>query len=123
MQNLVAEIKRYLDERGWNRLKPGDIAKSITIEAAELLELFQWSNPDLKTVEQNSELMNDLKKEVADIMIYAMELGVLLNFDIEQAIREKLAYIKKKYPAELMKKGNASQDTYLKIKKQYRKEG
>jgi NTP pyrophosphatase (non-canonical NTP hydrolase) len=67
--------------------------------------------------------MNDLKKEVADIMIYAMELGVLLNFDIEQAIREKLAYIKKKYPAELMKKGNASQDTYLKIKKQYRKEG
>jgi NTP pyrophosphatase (non-canonical NTP hydrolase) len=123
MQDLATEIKHYLDERGWNQLKPGDIAKSITIEAAELLELFQWSNPDLETVQQDAQLMSELKKEVADVMIYAMELGVLLNFNIEEAIREKLEHIKKKYPAEVMKqddKASGSHSAYLQIKKAYR---
>lgn len=43
-------IREYLVERGWDQLRPGDLAKSISIEAAELLELFQWTNPSLEEV-------------------------------------------------------------------------
>lgn len=129
MKNLEKEILKHLKDRGWDTLRPSDIAKSISIESAELLELFQWSNAELSKVKKDKEKIGEIKKELADVMIYAIEMGVLLGIDVEQAIREKLEYIQKKYPAALMKKnsksgsGSGENSVYWKIKKQYRKEG
>lgn len=125
MKKILAEIRKYLEERRWDNLKPGDVAKSISIESGELLEIFQWSNPTLEEVRKDKEKMEHLRKELADILIYALDIAVLLNIDPEEIIMEKLEHIKKKYPAELMKKRkndeSEANDEYWKIKKKYRK--
>jgi hypothetical protein len=53
MRDLEITILNHLTERGWNHLRPGDIAKSIMIEGAELLEHFQWHNPTLDELQQD----------------------------------------------------------------------
>lgn len=127
MQNIQAEIDQYLKERGWDNLRPGDLAKSISIEAAELLELFQWSNPTLEEIKKDGEKMGDIKRELADVFIYALDMAVVLGVDAEQIIKEKLEYVKNKYPAELMRKsarkapGSEKESTYLKIKEKHRR--
>lgn len=129
MKDLEKDIFSYLKERNWHTLRPVDLAKSIVIESGELLEHFQWENKDLKEIKSNKSKLNEISSELADILIYALDMSVLLNLDTEKIIRAKLEHIKKKYPAELMKKnaksgaGSGEDSEYWKIKKQYRKEG
>ena len=126
MKNIETEIYNYLSERGWDRLRPSDLAKSICIEAAELLEVFQWTSVSLEEAKQDSKKMEEIKKELADVFIYAFDMAVLLGIDTETIIKEKLNYVKKKYPAELMRKnakegsGSGTDSEYLKIKNQHR---
>ncbi len=128
MRELEKTTHKYLKERGWDHLLPGDIAKSIMIEGAELLECFQWENPTLEKVRGNKEKIEEIKKELADVLIYALELAVLLKLDTKKIVEEKLAHSAKKYPAHLMKKhakkksGSGKDSLYWKIKKEYRKE-
>ena len=126
MKKLEKDIKAYLKARNWHNLRPSDIAKSISIEAAELLELFQWQSLDIKATKKDKEKMEKLKKELADVFIYALEMTVLLDLDSEKIIRAKLTYDEKKYPAKLMRnqKGeHGTYETYLKIKHAYRSKG
>ena len=128
MKHIEHAVKKYLQERGWDNLKPADLAKSVSIEAAELLELFQWSDQTLGEARKDKKLLGEVKKELADVFIYAFDLAVLLGIDTEQAIRGKLRHIKKKYPAKLMKVRDSSQEPgmdarYLKIKRAYRRKG
>ncbi len=127
MKTLEKKIRKHLEERGWDHLRPGDVAKSIMIEGAELLELFQWENPELRDVRANKERIKEIKKELADVLIYAMEMSVLLRLDARKIILDKLAASAKKYPASLMRKnakkgsGSGGDTTYWQIKKEYRK--
>lgn len=126
MQEVESNIKEYLTERGWDNLRPSDLAKSISIEAAELLELFQWSSRTIEETKADVEMMKKLKEELADVLIYALDMAVLLDIDTQQIVVDKLDKVRNKYPAELMRK-NAKKDTgsgadplYLKIKQDYR---
>lgn len=127
MKELERKILKHLRARGWDTLRPADIAKSIMIEGAELLEIFQWENLELEQVKKNKEKIENIKKELADVLIYALEMSVLLNFDTEKIIRAKLAQAAKKYPAKLMKKnaqkgaGSGNDSTYWQIKNAHRK--
>ncbi len=127
MKKIQRKVLKHLEERGWDTLKPGDIAKSVMIEGAELLELFQWENPSLDEVRKNKEKLEEVKKELADVFIYALEMSVLLKLDAEKIIDDKLEYVAKKYPAALMRKnakdgsGSGSDSEYWRIKKAYRK--
>lgn len=103
MKELEKKLYRYLKARNWHALRPVDLSKSIMIEGAELLELFQWENRTLEEVKTNKAQVEEIKKELADVLIYAMELSILLGFDTEKIIRAKLAYAEKKYPAKLMR--------------------
>ena len=129
MKNLDAKIKHFLEERGWDHLRPADLAKSIMIEGAELLELFQWENVSLEEVKNNPKKVAEIKKELADVLIYALDMAVLLGLDAENIVMEKLAYIEKKYPATLMRKnakkesGSGGDSEYWRIKKEYRRQG
>lgn len=120
IEKLQQDIKNFLAERGWTSMVPADIAKSVIIEAAELLEIFQWSNPDLKDIEKDPEKFSSLKKEIADIFIYLFNFSVMFNLDTEKIIREKLEYNRKKFPVNLVKGNNQK---YLDIKAEYRKKG
>ena len=128
MKELEQKILKHLQSRGWDNLRPSDIAKSIMIEGAELLELFQWENLTLEEVKNNKLKKEEIKRELADVLIYAIEMSVLLDFDTEKIIRKKLAAAKK-YPAALMKKhatkdaGSGEDAEYWRIKKAYRMKG
>ena len=127
MKKLEQDIKAYLEERAWHKLKPGDLAKSVAIEAGELLELFQWDNPELDDVKKDTEKLEAIKKELADVLIYCFDIAVLLDISVEDIIHAKLEKIRAKYPPELFKDADpmkqGTQDIYWKIKKEHRKKG
>ena|SRR3989338_9511111 len=126
MKDVASEIKQFLVERGWDKLCPPDLAKSISIEAAELLEIFQWTSVGIEETKRDAERMEEIKKELADVFIYAIEMAVLLNLDVEEIVKAKLKQVKKKYPAELMRKnakdgsGSGADPKYWKIKNSHR---
>ncbi|PZG32225.1 nucleotide pyrophosphohydrolase [Listeria ivanovii] len=89
MKKLQNEITTFLKERDWlNQYNyPKDLALSLSLEAAELLECFQWKT-DEDAVKENRE---EMLKEVADVMIYALQIVESLGADAEEVIRLKLA--------------------------------
>ena len=127
MRNIEKEIYKHLKDRGWDNLRPSDLAKSVMIEGGELLELFQWENLSLEKIKNDKEKIEEIKKELADVLIYCIQMSVLLEFDTEKIILDKLHYAAKKYPAKLMKKnarkgaGSGKDPEYWRIKKEYRK--
>lgn len=125
--DIEGEVGRFLKERGWNKLRPADVAKSIIIEGAELLELFQWENLSREKVKNNPKKVAEIREEIADILIYCIEMAALLRIDTERAVIEKLAHNAKKYPAVLVRKsekehGSGKDLVYWRIKREYRKE-
>lgn len=128
MKKYENEIRQYLEERNWHNLRPGDLAKSIAIESAELLELFQWTNQSLVEVKKDKEKMEHIKQELADVLTYCLDMSVLLELDTGQIILDKLEKTKLKYPAHLFKGRDeeieaGSEEIYWKIKKEHRMKG
>ncbi|KKT00353.1 MAG: hypothetical protein UW07_C0036G0009 [Candidatus Nomurabacteria bacterium GW2011_GWF2_43_8] len=126
MKKYEKHVKKYLEERDWDKLRPADLAKSISIEAAELLELFQWTNQSLAEVKKDKVKLEMIKKELADVLIFCLEMSVLLGLDAGKIFMEKMKKVKLKYPARLFKgKYNdtdpgSDNDIYWKIKKEHR---
>ncbi len=120
MKELEVKILKHLKARKWDNLRPVDLAKSIMIEGAELLELFQWQNLSLEEVKKDKDKITEIKKELADVIIYCLEMSVLLGLNTEKIVNQKLSLVAKKYPAKLMRKENDN-DSYLKIKNEYRR--
>jgi len=90
---LKTKIDEFVNERDWNKFhSPSNLAKSIVIEASELLECFQWNNDsyDLQAV----------KEELADVVNYCIQMASVLNLDLKEIILEKLEKTKQKYPVE-----------------------
>ncbi|MDQ5948952.1 MAG: hypothetical protein QG589_77 [Patescibacteria group bacterium] len=128
MKKYEKAIKDYLVERSWDDLRPADLAKSISIESAELLELFQWTNQSLTEVKKDKEKLDQIKKELADVLLYCFDMSVLLGLDTGKILLDKLEKVKQKYPAHLFKNRNknvdaGSEDIYWKIKKEHRMKG
>ncbi|OJG18125.1 MazG nucleotide pyrophosphohydrolase [Enterococcus canis] len=91
----MEKINQFRDERNWRPFhNEKDLALSLTLEAAELLELFQW-----KTADEAIQNTERLKEELADVLIYAYMLADNLDFDIDEIIAEKLVKNAIKYPA------------------------
>jgi len=116
-------VKDYLDERNWNNLAPANMAKSIMIEGAELLEHFQWINHSVDDINADPALKLNIQKEMADVVIYALELAVHLDIDMSEAVRLKLEHNAAKYPAVEMKNADSSSAYYMAQKMKYRSEG
>lgn len=115
MKSIQTQITQHLKERGWDKLRPSDIAKSICIEAAELLEVFQWENDDAAATKTDTEKMAKIKEEAADVFIYLFDLAALLDLDTRAMILDKLSQVNQKYPAAAMKAGQ-----YYKYKAKFR---
>jgi 8-oxo-dGTP diphosphatase len=118
--NTFEEISRiiwqHLVDRDWDNLTARGLAISISLEANELLEHYQWNEQAIGGKET-------LAEELADVLIYALEYAHVLGIDPAQAIHDKLAKTALKYPAELFKgKGEAEKkEHWLKAKAEYRK--
>ena len=107
--------QEFVDERDWNKYhNPKDLAISIAIEAAELMELFQWiEQREVKKMAEDDHNLLRIKEELADVMILCLNMVNTLDIDLSQAIAEKIDKNKAKYPAELVR-GNYRKYTQLK---------
>ena len=95
-KELINKIIEFRDKRDWKKFHTREnLAKSVVIEAGELLELFQWQNSEKDT--------KNLKRELADILIYCVLLADAYSLSIEEIIKEKLLENGKKYPISLVK--------------------
>ena len=91
MEKTIEKIKQFINERNWNQFHTGsNLAKSISIEANELLELFQWDDETTR--------IEDLKRELADVFIYTILLSEKYNLNIKEIIHYKMEENAKKYP-------------------------
>ena len=111
------KIREHLTERGWDELRPSDLAKSIMIEGAELLELFQWDPKKRNEVIKDKAILKELRGELADVLIYSYAMAISLNLNVDEVIEAKLAHVEKKYPPGKVLLGR---EEILKIHKKYR---
>lgn len=97
MKDILSKVIEFRDQRNWAQFhNPKDLAISISLEASELLENFQWKSSE-EAVEKNQQ---NIKDELADVMIYSLLMSDALGIDIEQCIREKIAKNEAKYPVD-----------------------
>ncbi|EUJ46777.1 nucleotide pyrophosphohydrolase [Listeria riparia] len=101
MNTIKKDVHQFLVERGWEDQyqAPKDLAISLTLEASELLECFQWKS-DKEAVAQKRVAMSE---ELADVFIYATQLAIALDLDIKAIVQEKLAKNATKYPPKSVK--------------------
>ena len=111
--HLQKRVREFIQERDWLKFhSPKNISMSIAIEAAELMEHFQWLGAD-----ESKELLRDKTKrgeiedELADIAIYILDFCEHFGVDLEKSILNKLDKTAKKYPVHLVK-GKAHKYTY-----------
>lgn len=120
IESLQNDIHIFSAERGWLKgVVPGEYAKSIVIEAAELLEVFQWHNPTAKELGADPAHLERVREELADVFIYGINLANLLALDVDDVIRSKMLQNAKRYPVALLR---ADASVYARLKEQYRKE-
>lgn len=92
-EELIKQVIKFSDDRNWKQFHTGEnLAKSISIEANELLECFQWNH------EEKS--IGKVKEELADVFMYCILMADCYNLDIEEIIKAKLSLNEKKYPVE-----------------------
>ena len=95
-QETIERIRKFTEDRDWDQFhSPANLAKSIVIEAAELLECFQWSDEEYD--------LQHVKEELADVMVHSQNLLDKLGLDADEIINMKMTQNEKKYPVDKAK--------------------
>ncbi|ANZ34578.1 nucleotide pyrophosphohydrolase [Staphylococcus carnosus] len=106
-EKLVQEINTFREARNWRQYhNEKDLAISLSLEASELLELYQWKQPE----EVNENNRERIEEELADVLIYSYMIADNLNMDIDDIIRKKLVKNGQKYPVQKSKDSNKKYD-------------
>ena len=104
-EKTIERIRKFTEDRDWNQFhSPANLAKSIVIEAAELLECFQWSDTEYD--------LQHIKEELADVLVYSQNLLDKLELDADEIVNMKMEQNEAKYPVDKAK-GNAVKYTEL----------
>ena len=99
IDEIVDEIELFIEERKWNKYHtPKNIAISISIEASELLEKFQWSELSFQDIIKNKEKKDEIADELADVLIYSLIFLKKAKLDFKEIIKKKIEKNRKKYP-------------------------
>lgn len=100
LEELVRIIREFVQERDWEKYNhPLNLAVSASIEAGELLELFQWKNEsDVKEALKDSKFKDALASEIADVLVYVLRVADTTGINPTEAILEKMKLNRKKYP-------------------------
>ena len=105
MKETMERIKKFRDDRDWQQFHtPSNLAKAISIESGELLEEFLWDNDNFN--------LQNVKEELADVMIYCIHMANALDVNIEDIINMKMDKNELKYPVEKAK-GKSTKSTEL----------
>ncbi|HNQ04202.1 MAG TPA: nucleotide pyrophosphohydrolase [Thiobacillaceae bacterium] len=100
LEELAAAVRAFGRERDWHRYHdPKNLAAALIVEAAELLEPFQWLTPE-QSLDLPADKREAVRQEMADVLIYLVSLANCLEVDLLQAAVDKLAINARKYPVE-----------------------
>lgn len=104
-KNTIERIRKFSEDRDWDQFhSPANLAKSISIEANELLECFQWDEEHFD--------INEVKEELADVLVYCRNMLDKLNLNEDEIINAKMDQNEKKYP---VNKARGKADKYNKL--------
>ena len=99
IKELKDQVETFVADRNWGPYhSPRNLAGSISIEAAELLEVFQWEDIAKEDARTNKHLMARIRDEAADVLIYVISLANSLDIDLSEAVAQKIRHNAKKYP-------------------------
>ena len=92
-KDTIERIRKFTEDRDWDQFhSPANLAKSISIEANELLECFQWSDEDYD--------LEHVKEELADVIVYCQDMLDKLELDVDEIVNSKMQKNEEKYPVE-----------------------
>ncbi len=101
MEKLITNIKKFIHDRDWDQYHaPKNLAMALSVEAAEIVEIFQWKKAEDQLSDEEQEA---LRQEIGDVLIYLIELADKFEIDIVEAAKYKLTLNQKKYPADLVR--------------------
>ena len=105
----IRRVLQFRDDRDWRQFHtPKDLAISMNLEAAELLELFQWSGADLECRDK----LPQIREELADVLSYCILMADVCGLDLDEIMSEKVTKNERKYPVE---KARGRADKYTKL--------
>lgn len=105
-KETIEHILQFRDDRDWKQFhNPKDLAISISLEAAELLEVFQWSAEDVTCKEK----IDKIREELADVVNYCVLMADACGLDLDEIVQEKMKKNNEKYPVE---KAKGSKEKY-----------
>ena len=108
-EETIKQILKFRDDRDWKQFhNPKDLAISISLEAAELLEVFQWSGTDVS----NEGKQEKIKEELADVLTYCVLMADACGLDIDEIVQEKIKVNNEKYP---VSKAKGKKEKYNKL--------
>lgn len=99
-QETINQVLKFRDDRNWKQFhNPKDLAISISLEAAELLEVFQWSGSDTVCEQKKDKI----REELADVLNYCILMADVCGLDMDEIVQEKIKCNNDKYPVEKAK--------------------
>jgi len=111
-QGLAERLRRFADDRDWDQFHaPKNLAMALIVEAAELVEEFQWLTAG-ESADPDGSRRRRIEAEMADVLIYLVRLADKLQVDLPAAVEAKLADNDRKYPAEQVRGSSAKYDRY-----------
>lgn len=115
-QETIDQVLKFRDDRNWRQFhNPKDLAISISLEASELLEIFQWSAEDVRCKDK----MDRIREELADVLNYCILMADACGLDLDEIIQEKVRKNAEKYPVD---QAFGSKEKYTELKAAKRKE-
>ena len=106
-KETIERIRKFSDDRDWNQFHtPANLAKSISIEANELLECFQWDDKNFNR--------EHVKEELADVLVYCRNMLDALELDEDEIVNSKMDKNEAKYPVEKAKGNSLKYDEFVK---------
>ena len=103
IQSLTNELRTFAKQRDWEQFhSPKNLASALTVEAAELLEHFQWMTEE-QSRQPSAAKTAEIAAEAADVFLYLLQVCDKLSIDLVMAAKEKIQVNKKKYPVELVR--------------------
>jgi NTP pyrophosphatase (non-canonical NTP hydrolase) len=112
MQELVKMLRQFAEERDWEQFhSPKNLAMALSVEVAEIVEIFQWLTQD-ESRNLSPEKLEKVKEEISDVMIFLTNLADKLGIDLLAAAKEKIEVNERKYPVDKAK-GSAKKYTEL----------
>lgn len=113
LDQILQQIRTFRDERDWMQFhNPKNLACSVSIEAAELLEHFQWTTPE-ESLDVATRKKTEIAHEIADVAVYLIELADNLGIDLAEAVTVKMKLNAEKYPVDKVRSSAKKYNEYL----------